>query len=214
MQAKARLTGLRELALLGSIATVLIGAGGGGEPSSGKLSEWARGPVRWLLRPVERRQMRRVRTPASAATFVERFWARRDPDRESPGNRFRELFYQRVEEADLLYSEKGLRGSMADRGRALILLGPPSSLRIASRPTLRWNPERKARTKVTTRLLPMEIWGYERSDLSRVLGQSLAGLGETERITLSFVVESDSTYLVDGEEFLELAARVVVAKPH
>ena len=61
----------------------------------------------------------------------------------------------------------------------------------------------------------MEVWGYDRSALSEVLAQSLASLGDSDGVvTLSFVVERDRTYLVEGEEFLELAARVVVAKPH
>lgn len=210
--ASARLAGLSGLLLLG-LSAVAAGAQSGAQPVQ-TLSEWAQGPVRWLLRPVERRQIRRVRSKAEAANFVERFWARRDPDRSIPGNPYRELFYQRVEAADLLYAESDVRGSMTDRGRALILLGPPSSLRVASRPALKWNPEKRARNKVTTRLLPMEVWGYSRSTLSRVLVESLATLGESEEVSLSFVAEADRTYLVEGEEFLELAARVVVAKPH
>ena len=134
--------------------------------------------------------------------------------RARPGNSYRDLFYQRVEAANLLYPESEVAGSMTDRGRALILLGPPSSLRVASRPALKWNPDKGARNKVTTRLLPMEVWGYDRSALSQVLAESLATLGDSEGVTLSFVAERERTYLLEGEEFLELAARVAVAKPH
>ena len=200
--------------LLLALVVALPVAADSGPPPAERISEWARGPVRWLLRPVERRQMRRVKTPAEAANFVERFWARRDPDRARPGNSYRDLFYQRVEAANLLYPESEVAGSMTDRGRALILLGPPSSLRVASRPALKWNPDKGARNKVTTRLLPMEVWGYDRSALSQVLAESLATLGDSEGVTLSFVAERERTYLLEGEEFLELAARVAVAKPH
>ena len=43
------------------------------------LNDWAEGPVRWLLQPSERREMRQVQDPEDAALFIEQFWSRRDP---------------------------------------------------------------------------------------------------------------------------------------
>ncbi|MDX1384910.1 MAG: GWxTD domain-containing protein, partial [Thermoanaerobaculia bacterium] len=106
---------------MGLIAALAIGGGQGvaaaEAPVPRDLEQWAQGPVRWLLLPAEERELRRLDDPASAATFVERFWARRDPDPTTPGNPYREAFAQRVEAADLLYEEPELRGSLTDRGR-------------------------------------------------------------------------------------------------
>ncbi len=62
-----------------------------------------------------------------------RLLERRDPDLEKPGNECAKTFYQRVEAADRLYSEGGTRGSLTERGRALILLGPPPVLRYSQK---------------------------------------------------------------------------------
>ncbi len=170
--------------------------------------------MRWLLTAAERRELRRVETGPQAAEFIETFWARRDPDPTVEENSFRAAFYRRVEAADLLYGEEGVRGSLTDRGRALILLGPPGRLQIASREALEWSPQAKTRHRVEVREQPLEIWGYAAKDLTPILAQALADLGGVERVELTFVVGPRRTQLFDGQEFLDLAARVLVAKPH
>lgn len=201
--------GRRTRWLAGGLLGLLFSA-----QSGSQLSEWAQGPVRWLLRPAEWRELRRAEGPANAVTFVESFWARRDPDPSQPGNAFRETFYKRVEAADLLYSEEKTTGSLTDRGRALILLGPPSSLKIASKSALKWTPRGGRDRNVKVRELPTETWGYRTSVLSPVLRQALADLGEVDAIELVFVSDGGSTTLSAGEEFLQLAARVALARPH
>ncbi len=183
-------------------------------PSTTELDGWAEGPVRWLLTAAERRELRRVETGPEAAAFIEEFWARRAPDPSAEENAFRAAFYRRVEAADLLYEEEGVRGSLTDRGRALILLGPPGRLQIASRPALEWSPQARTRHRVEVREQPLEIWGYSAKDLTPVLAEALADLGGMEQIELTFVVGPRRTHLFDGQEFLDLAARVLVARPH
>ncbi len=170
--------------------------------------------MRWLLTAAERRELRRVETGPQASAFIDRFWARRDPDLATGENTFRATFYERVEAADLLYGEEGLRGSLSDRGRALILLGPPGRLQVASRPALEWSPQAKARHQVEVREQPLEIWGYSTRELTPILAQALADLGRVGEIELTFVVGPRRTQLFDGQECLDLAARVAVAKPH
>ncbi len=157
--------------------------------------------------------MRRVGSPAAASTFVERFWKRRDPSPLDPGNPFRQQFYERVEAADLLYGEGELRGSLTDRGRALILLGSPSRLRISSEPALSWNPRIDSPHKVTVRDLPLEIWGYRLKDLPRPLAQALAARSDGPEVNISFIKEPERVYLSEGEEILQLAARTALAAP-
>jgi GWxTD domain-containing protein len=197
----------------GSAWTPLRGAAKGPPGTLDELESWSRGPVRWLLLPAELRELRKIDQPAAATNFVARFWARRDPEPAESGNSFRDTFYRRVENADLLYGEGGTRGALTDRGRALILLGAPGSLRVASEQALQWSPRGDRRTKVVVRELPLEEWIYHLRDLPPVLGGALADLGKGDQIHLSFVVERERTRLGKGEEFLELAARVALARP-
>jgi len=179
-----------------------------------QLESWAEGPVRWLLQPSEWRELKQVDSSAEALNFIDTFWRRRDPDPQTEGNIFRETFFERVEAADLLYADDGRRGSLTDRGRALILLGPPSGLRVAGKRALKWEPESRRRREVAVRILPMEVWSYRVEDFPVVLRQALSGLGEQEEIQVSFVLDKRRTYIGRGEEFLELAAEVALARPH
>lgn len=169
--------------------------------------------MRWLLSSSEMRELRRIDQPAAATHFVSRFWARRDPEPAQPGNTFRDTFYRRVEDADLLYGEGETRGALTDRGRALILLGPPASLRVASEQSLAWSPRGDRRTKVVVRELPVEEWIYDTRDLPVVLAQALVEMEESGKIRLSFMTGPDRTQLAKGEQYLELASRVALARP-
>lgn len=175
------------------------------------LAEWARGPVRWLLLPAEQRRLREISSPGVAMEFVERFWARRDPDPSTRENPFRETFYKRVEAADLLYPEGEVRGSLSDRGRALILLGSPTGLRVTSREALEWDPAAGREDNVRIRYLPLEIWTYELEDFERPLRLALMALGEEAEYRVSFVKDLDRTSLNEGAALLDLATRTALA---
>jgi GWxTD domain-containing protein len=143
---------------------------------------------------------------------VESFWRRRDPDPAKPGNEFAQVFYQRVKAADDLYGEGGLRGSLSDRGRALILLGPPPILRYSQKRAPTMEPGKPgARPAIHSRNLELEIWAYPVKDLPpeyvRLLDESDA---RAEEITLTFHVSARRTELIEGEKYLETAARAAV----
>ncbi len=176
-----------------------------------ELVEWASGPVRWLLLPTEIHRLRQVSSPGGAIGFVESFWARRDPDPATEQNPFRENFFRRVEAADLLYPENGVRGSLTDRGRALILLGSPSRLRVTSQEALEWDPASGSDDNVRVRHLPLEIWTYRLDDLERPLRLALMALGEETEFRVSFVRDVHRTSLSEGAALLELAARTALA---
>lgn len=57
--------------------------------------------------------------------FIEQFWKKRDPDPDTETNEFKEQYYARIEEANHLFTEGGIKGWLQDRGRIYILLGPP-----------------------------------------------------------------------------------------
>jgi len=170
------------------------------------------GPTRWLMLPEERRQADHLRTSREAVDFVETFWNRRDPDPTKPGNEFAKTFYQRVKAADDLYGEGGTRGSLTDRGRALILLGPPPILRYSQKraPTMEAG-QPGSRPAIHARNLELEIWAYPLKDLPpgfvHLLDESDA---HREEITLTFLVTARRTELTEGEKYLDLSARAAV----
>lgn len=168
--------------------------------------EWAAGPVRWLMLPEEERAFRRVGDDAEAALFVREFWLRRDPDPATPEeNPFHDRFEVRVADADRLYPEGSRRGALTDRGRALILLGPPPRLRVGQQTAPAWSPQRTGRNPgFAVQQVRVEIWEYDRD-----VWPELAVLLERDNhdaLSLTFIIEDDRAQLVEGEEILELAA--------
>lgn len=184
-------------------------------PATGpSLRAWAAGPVSWLLLPSERKQLRRVESAVDSIYFIEDFWQRRDPDGSKEGNPVRATFNQRVDAADQLYPEPGRRGSLSDRGGALILLGSPSHLHVTSRPALNWDPHERRGERVSSGRQSYEIWGYQLEDLPLALIEAVRRRGGAEpmRLQLTFVRGKDRTYLVEGGDLLELAARALAGE--
>jgi GWxTD domain-containing protein len=162
--------------------------------------------------PDEQRQFRRLRTTREAVDFIEAFWKRRDPDPHTPGNEFSKTFYERVEAADRLYSEGAARGSLTDRGRALVLLGPPPVLRYSQKKVPAWDPGSKPGSPpaVQTHTLSLESWVYPVEELPPSLQKLIEEEEPRPEIVLVFAVDPRRTYLIEGEKFLEMAARAAV----
>lgn len=93
-------------------------------------SDWGQGSAKWLMTDGERESWDALETPEEAASFVDRFWARRDPSPETPVNELREVIRRREADADHRFSYGKRLGSLTDRGRVLILLGAPSSIAV------------------------------------------------------------------------------------
>lgn len=178
------------------------------------LTDWAEGPVRWLLQSSERRELRQVQDPEDAAAFIDEFWSRRDSRPEEPGNPYLEAYEQRVAAADVLYAEEGIRGSLTARGRALILLGSPTHLSITTRPALAWETQDPVDQRVTTERLSVEIWGYRREDLPasilRAWMTKAKGGDEPLALTLTFRTDRRRSQIMEGENLLALASRSAV----
>jgi GWxTD domain-containing protein len=169
------------------------------------------GPTRWLMLPEEEKQYRRLRTSREVIDFVEAFWLRRDPDPNRPGNAFARAFNERVEAADRLYGEEGTRGSLTDRGRALVLLGPPPVLRYSQKKVPAWEPGHPGSpSAVQTRSLPLESWVYTVAELPPALQQLLQQDDPRPEIVLVFVVNPEHTSLMDGEKYLKMAAKAAI----
>lgn len=179
-----------------------------------ELHQWANGPVRWLMLADERKQLRRIDDSEEALAFVEGFWARRDPDPARAGNPARQMFSERVTAADVLYVDEGIRGSLTDRGRALIVLGPPRHVTVSSEPALIWDAAGDRPSRVTTRKVEVELWGFRLQDLPPELvdqwAKSKRAAEDPLTLTLAFRTVGRRTALVEGDPLLEIAARAMV----
>ncbi|HEV3458168.1 MAG TPA: GWxTD domain-containing protein [Thermoanaerobaculia bacterium] len=193
---------------------MLAGCSGQPSPAAGPAAELTAGPLRWLMLPEEVRQIHELRTGRDTADFLEAFWRRRDPDPGAGVNECARRFRERALAADRLYGEDGRRGSLTDRGRALVLLGPPPLLRYGQRRIAAWEPGRSgAQSTGHSRLVAIETWIYPLADLSPRLAELLAteaAAADTGAV-LVFLAESPRrTRLLEGEHVLQLAARALV----
>lgn len=85
--------------------------------------------------------------PSEREKFIQEFWEKRDPDPGTEENEFREKYYTRIEEANMIFRDGAAPGWLQDRGRIYILLGPPDQRNVYPRGyTFYGNP--------------MEIWYY------------------------------------------------------
>lgn len=122
---------MRRTALSLAMLAVLAAA-----PAAAELSrlylDWAAGPARHLFTKEDREAWKQVAGDRRAEEFVRLFWARRDPTPGTPDNEFRREFERRAAYADQQFGETvdgaPVPGSLTDRGRAFILLGPPRRL--------------------------------------------------------------------------------------
>jgi GWxTD domain-containing protein len=94
--------------------------GKGLDPESEKfLSE-----VRYLITKGEREAF--LKLPLEERDqFIKEFWKKRDLDPETEENKFKDEYYQRIKEANRLFTEGGTAGWLQDRGRVYILIGAP-----------------------------------------------------------------------------------------
>lgn len=209
-----RLTGLLWTVLLSSWFLTSVSCGSA--PSAGPAMAWAEGPVRWLLLPQERKQLRKLRNRREAVLFIELFWRRRDPDPTEPGNPFLQTFHDRVQAADQLYPDEGVRGSLTDRGRALVLLGPPPILRQRVRTVTLERPESQTigapgqgEPEAREQRTILKVWYFDPESLDPRMVEELGEEERTQGIELVFAQGEEHTRLIDGARYLELAAEVL-----
>ncbi|MCP5049888.1 MAG: GWxTD domain-containing protein [bacterium] len=82
--------------------------------------------VRYIITRSEKKKFLHLVNSGDRAQFRAEFWKKRDPNKSTQINEFRNQYFQRIEEANHLFSETGRgRGWLSDRGRVHIMLGPP-----------------------------------------------------------------------------------------
>lgn len=185
-----------------------VGALGSTASASKEMEAWAEGPARWLLLPGELKELRNLDADAS---YIEVFWLRRDQDPDQDGNAYRETFLERVEAADRLYGDEGIRGSLTDRGRALILMGSPTHITVSTEPVMAWDSAKEIEDRVTMRNVDVEIWGYRMEDLPPgmldIWMAKKKAAEDTLTLTLMFRNAGRRTSLVEGEALLAAATK-------
>jgi GWxTD domain-containing protein len=94
------------------------------------VEQWGDGPDLQLLGSQdEKRLWRRLADDGARRNFVDNFWKQRDTTPETEENEFRREFMRRVSFADETFRTPKSRGSLTDRGRVFVLLGPPRLVR-------------------------------------------------------------------------------------
>ena len=115
----------------------------------------------------EKEQWGRLHDDAARRKFIDEFWAARDPEPDTKLNEARIELLHRIAFADVAFIEGAdARGSLSDRGRVFVLLGPPT--RVSIRPLTRreapWSPQRTIDSGNA-----MEQWTYFREQLPKAL---------------------------------------------
>src|SRR5262249_49218479 len=85
--------------------------------------------VRPLMLPAEEKTYKSLKDKADRQEFQKIFWARRDPDLETPDNEFESEYIAARADADKTIKVVGAVGSQTDCGRTLILLGKPDDVK-------------------------------------------------------------------------------------
>jgi GWxTD domain-containing protein len=85
--------------------------------------------VRPILLPDEEKTYKGLKDKADRLEFQKIFWARRDPNLETPANEYRLDYQAAVAEADRQFRVAAMSGSASDCGRVFILLGKPDEVR-------------------------------------------------------------------------------------
>jgi len=208
-----KVAGVRVVSTLVCALSVCFAVASGWADSATKeIEAWADGPARWLLLPGELKELRNLRPSDS---YIEVFWQRRDREPNENGNAFREAFLERVAAADQLYDDEGIRGSLTDRGRALILMGSPTHITVSTEPVMAWDPAREIEDRVTMRTVDVEIWGYRMEDLPPGvldiwLAKKKKAAEDTLALTLMFRTVGRRTSIVEGEALLEATTKAAV----
>jgi GWxTD domain-containing protein len=155
------------------VAAALCGAA----RSAASQEDWSKSPEAEFLTADERRAWKALRSEEERERFKEQYWAERDSIRDTPENEFRDVVRARIREADREFAVGDTRGSLTQRGRVFVLLGPPASVRVLSGP-LESNPKQEGPLVVLPRTAldarAWHTWIYDREknpELMKELGR-------------------------------------------
>jgi GWxTD domain-containing protein len=148
---------------------------------SGQYLDWGRGPAQFLMTKEETAQWKNIKSDDEAKAFVALFWARRDPTPDTPQNEYRADIEARITYADAQFNREKVRGAMTERGRVLILYGPPTRVeRVAAQkgPTIDANADLQRDQQAAQ---AVQQWVYEDQHTKDVFGIPKAAIRFVDR---------------------------------
>jgi GWxTD domain-containing protein len=116
------------LAFVAAAACLVPAAASAAEKLDKDSKKWL-DQVRPLILPEEEKVFRELKDKSERDEFQKIFWARRDPDLETPANEFRTEYEKTVADVDTRFRVAGKPGSATDCGRVYILLGVPDDVK-------------------------------------------------------------------------------------
>jgi GWxTD domain-containing protein len=137
-----------------------------------QYKKWLNEDVVYIITPEERSAFLHLSTNEERESFIENFWARRNPDPDSPENTFKEEHYRRIAYANEHYAS-GIPGWKTDRGRIYIMWGQPDETDSHPSGGTYERPPEEGGGETTT--YPFEDWRY----------RYLEGIGEN--VIIEFV---------------------------
>jgi GWxTD domain-containing protein len=137
-----------------------------------QYKKWLNEDVVYIITPEERSAFLHLSTNEEREQFIESFWARRNPDPDSPENTFKEEHYRRIAYANEHFAS-GIPGWKTDRGRIYIMWGPADEVDSHPSGGTYERPPEEGGGETTT--YPFEDWRY----------RYLEGIGEN--VIIEFV---------------------------
>jgi len=141
-------------------------------PSTARAQKLDKEDKKWLevarplMTPDEEKTYRRLKNKSDRVEFQKIFWARRDPNLETPENEFQADYMKAYADAEQ-FKVPGRRGSETDCGRIFLLLGKPDDVK-------------KEQIGVNPASRSPETWTYrDRPGQTFVDGKAEIGLDET-----------------------------------
>jgi len=120
-------------------------------------TDWLRNVVPDIITDGERRAFLELSTNEERDEYIEIFWDRHNPRRESPASSFKEEHYRRLAYADEHFAS-GIAGRKTDRGRIYIMWGPPDEIESHPSGGTYDRPPEQGGGSTTTH--PWEMWRY------------------------------------------------------
>jgi GWxTD domain-containing protein len=111
-----------------ALALLLVPAGAQAQKLDKEEKKWL-DEVRPIMLPDEEKTFKELKDKSDRAEFQKIFWARRDPDLETPANEYQASYNTARAEADAQFKAGGVAGSLTDCGRVYLLLGKPDDVK-------------------------------------------------------------------------------------
>jgi len=122
---------------------------------------WLEQDVRWIITDQERKAFKMLHNDEERDSFVEAFWARRDPTPDTFQNEFKVEHYERMDYANKNFGFEDTPGWRSDRGRMYVMYGKPDEIQKYLPGDTRSEAsgqEDDSASKVVG--LPTEVWSY------------------------------------------------------